>query len=261
MEYPMRRIFLLPVLTLVLACAGQKLYYLKTELPKLEGRSSLVVAPGPWKNKDVPVVLSNQASVPDDLVLPTLKALMALPGAADACDPNTGRPRRDAAEYCVAIYRTPEDWRVSWPIRSLTGELSSCEPPLGGVEDEDFGREVPVLGFAHNHPCGTNMSSPDLGVFPWMKAEGGWVMVAYGATPSGHLARDSQGQLIPAWAWLATGNEDNPRFYKWNPAGEVFRWSDDKRLWEFQAICRPQASNMFGRPDVLSPKCIPELHL
>src|SRR5262249_26132203 len=152
--------------------------------------------------------LSNQASVPDDLVLPTLKALMALPGAADTCDPNTGRPRPSAAEYCVAIYRTPAHWRVSWPIRSRAEELNSCDPPLGGVDDEDFGRDMLIFGFAHNPPCGTNMSSSDLDVFPWMKAgEGGWVMVAYGATPSGKLARDSRGQLIPAWAWLATGHK------------------------------------------------------
>jgi hypothetical protein len=249
------------LLTLAPACTAPKPYYLHTELPKLEGRADLAVAPGPWRHEDVPVVLSDTASLPDDLVLPALKALMALPGAADACDPNTGHPRQDATEYCVAIYRTPEDWRVSWPVRSLTRELSSCQPPFGGVEDEDFGRDLPVLGFAHNHPCGTNMSSPDLTIFPMAKlGEGTWTMVAYGVTPSGKLLRDSRGELIPAWHWLATGHADEPRFYKWNQEGAVFRWSEDKKGWDFQALCRPQVSSGMRGPRVLRPQCLPELN-
>lgn len=251
---------LLPMFAIALACTGPRHYYLHTELPKLEGNPDLAIAPGPWMHENVPIVLSNAVSIPDDLVLPALKALMTLPGAANACDPNTGRPRRDAAEYCVAIYKTPEDWRVSWPIRRLTEELSSCQPPFGGVEDEDFGRDLPVFGFAHNHPCGTSMSSPDLGIFPKAKAgEGVWTMVAYGVTPSGKLVRDSQGQLIPAWHWLATGHADEPRFYKWNQSGEVFRWSEDKKQWEFEASCRPQMSSGMRTPRMLRPQCIPEL--
>jgi hypothetical protein len=214
---------------------------------------------GTWNHDDIAAVVSDASDIPDDLVVPTLKALMGLPGASDACDPNTGYPRPDATEYCVAIYRTPEDWRVSWPIRGLTGEQSRCKPPFGGVEDEDFGRDLPVLGFAHNHPCGTIMSGPDLTIFPLVKSgEGVWMMVAYGATPSGRLVRDSRGRLIPAWHWLATGRRDTPRFYKWNPAGELFKWSEDTKRWDFQATCQPQPSSMLS-PGGVSPKCIPAL--
>jgi hypothetical protein len=255
----MRPLCFFSVLTLVLSCTGSRLYYLRTELPNLEGNSGLTVAPGPWRNENVPVGVSDMVGVPDDLVLPMLKALMALPGAADACDPNTGAPRPDAAEYCVAIYRTPHDWRVSWPIRDLMGERNSCKPPFGGVEDADFGRDLPVFGFAHNHPCGTLMSSPDLVTFPALKTdEELWMMVSFATSPSGRLARDSQGLLIPAWAWLATGHKDESRFYKWNPAGEVFRWNEDTKNWEFQAICRPQSSGMFGTR-TFPPQCSPEL--
>jgi hypothetical protein len=87
----------------------------------------------------------------------------------------------------------------------MIGQFSSCSPPLGGVEDKDFGGGLPVFGFAHNHPCGTSMSSPDLRVFPVMKSgEGRWMMVEYAVSPNGKPALDSQGQLIPAWGWLAT---------------------------------------------------------
>lgn len=147
------------VLVLFVACSGRRLFYVRSELPILEGRFDLAIAPGPWTHSDVPVVVSDAADVPDDLVLPALKTLMLLPGAVDACDPTTKRPRLDAAEYCVAIYKTPNDWRVTWPVRNLMKEQSSCQPPFGGVDDEDYGREVPVIGFAHNHPCGTWMSS------------------------------------------------------------------------------------------------------
>jgi hypothetical protein len=255
---PRLRHTIFAILMAALACtASPRLYYVRAELPILEEDSALAVAPGPWKN--IPVVVSDTASLPDDLVLPALKALMALPGAADACDPNTGFPRLDAAEYCIALYRTPQDWRVSWPIRNLLGERDSCRPPFGGVEDEDFGRNLPVIGFAHNHPCGTKMSSPDLTIFPMVKTgEGLWVMVAYGAAPDGRLARDSSGQLIPAWHWLATGRKDTPRFYKWNSEGKVFLWNEATKHWEFKAICQPQSSSMLS-PRAASPQCLPGL--
>ncbi|RUO89333.1 hypothetical protein D7Y11_30820 [Corallococcus sp. AB018] len=245
---------------LLLACAGPRLYYLRSELPILEGRFDLAVAPGPWPHKDVPAVVSDTDAIPDDLVLPTLRALMSLPGASDACDPNTGGPRPDASEYCVALYKTPQDWRVSWPIRNLMKERSSCQPPFGGVDDESFGRNLPIIGFAHNHPCATSMSSDDLTRFPAMKMEDGlWTMVSYAASPDGQLARDSRNRLIPAWAWLATGHKDEPRFYKWNPAGEVFQWNEDKALWEFQANCHPQEASGMRSPRMLLPRCSPEL--
>ncbi|WP_244224418.1 hypothetical protein [Corallococcus sicarius] len=249
-----------PVLMLALACASPRRYFLRSELPILEGRFDLAVAPGPWVHENVPIVVSDAASVPDDLVLPTLRSLMALPGASDACDANTGSPRPDAAEYCVALYRTPQDWRVSWPIRNLLKEQNACQPPFGGVDDESFGRDVPVIGFAHNHPCGTRMSSQDLKQFPALKMESGlWTMVSYAASPSGRLARDSRNQLIPAWAWLATGHKDAPRFYKWNPAGEVFQWNEDKHHWEFQATCHPREASGMRSPRTLLPQCSPEL--
>jgi hypothetical protein len=252
----MRSVFL-SILTLALACTNSRRYFLDSELPRLEGKPRLVIAPGPWENKDVPAVYADTSDVPDDMVLPALKALMVLPGAADACDSNTGRPRPDATEYCVAFYRTPEDWRVSWPIRNMTGQIGSCNPPLGGVEDKDFGRNLPVFGFAHNHPCGTTMSSPDLRVFPVMKSgEGGWMMVEYAVAPNGKPALDSRGQLIPAWGWLATGRADEPRFFKWNPAGEVFKWDGGKGSWEFQAICTPQKPSMLSSM-LPPPKCSP----
>ncbi|WP_147451248.1 hypothetical protein [Corallococcus llansteffanensis] len=255
----MRRAIPLVLIT-AWACASSRLYYLRTELLYLEGDPNLAVAPGPWKHPDVPIVLSDAAMVPDDLVLPALKALMALPGAADACDPNSKRPRRDAAEYCVTLYKTPHDWRVSWPIRGFVDEQGACWPAYGGVDDEDFGRDMPIFGFAHNHPCGTPVSSRDLKVFPAMKLEqGGWVVVTYGATPSGRLVRDSRGKLVPAWGWLATGHQDSPRFYKWNPAGRMFRWIEERRGWDAVSTCRPGAPPGPLSPRGSPPECEPEM--
>ncbi|XXF79218.1 hypothetical protein P2318_05545 [Myxococcaceae bacterium GXIMD 01537] len=250
----MRRV-IFPLLTLALACSSARRFYLHEELPIAEGRTDLAIGPGPWP--EVPVVLSNRDGIPDDLVLPALKALMALPGAADSCGAD-GRPRPNASEYCIAVYRTPEDWRVTWPIRKWVDSHSSCNPPFGGVEDADFGRGLPVFGYAHNHTCGLFASSSDLRNFPVAKTpEGAWVFVGYGVSPSGEPARDSHGQMIPAWAWLATGHRDEPRFYKWSPVGEVFRWDESKKQWEFQASCEPQSRAIPGR--VLPPKCSPEL--
>lgn len=157
------------------ACSSARLYYVDIELPKLEDDPRLVVGPGPWPN--VPAVLASMDSVPDDLVLPTLKALMELPGASDSCGAD-GLPLPHASEYCVGVYRTPEDWRVTWPIRKARDAHSSCVPPFGGVEDADFGRGLPLFGYAHNHPCGLFASSRDIENFPAMKMpSGAWVVV------------------------------------------------------------------------------------
>jgi hypothetical protein len=169
-------------------------------------------------------VVADSDSIPDELVLSTLKALMALPGAADSCDLQT-----------------------------------SCQPPFGGVDDADYGRHVFVFGYAHNHPCGIFASSSDLTNFPATKSpEGIWVMVAYGTAPNGELARDPQGQPIPAWGWLATGHLKEPRFYKWNAAGEMYKWDEGRRQWRFQATCQPQSRSLIGGNKVLPPKCVPE---
>jgi hypothetical protein len=119
---------------------------------------------------------------------------------------------------------------------------------------------LPVFGYAHNHPCGLFASSRDLITFPAAKTpEGAWVVVGYGITPTGELARDERGQLIPAWGWLATGHADEPRFYRWNSAGEVFKWSEDRHQWAFQATCKPQISKLLYPDQALPPICSPEL--
>ena len=243
------------LLVLAMACTGARHFYSQAELPRLEGNEALIVAPGPWP--EVPSVVAGTDNIPDDLVLPTLTTLMELPGAVDACDPSTSRPRPDASEYCVAIYRTAADWRVSWPIRNLVRSAGECSPPLGGVDDADFGRDVPVFGYAHNHPCATSMSSNDISLWPLVKTdEGAWVIVTYGTTTGGKLARDSRGQVIPAWGWLATGHRDAPRFYKWNQAGEVFSWDGNRKHWQFQTTCRPRRPSSF-RPRGAPPDCAP----
>ncbi|RKH63338.1 hypothetical protein D7V93_08895 [Corallococcus llansteffanensis] len=245
------------LLLVVLACASPRLYFLSSDLPRLEKNPRLIVAPGPWEHPDVPVVYADMGTIPDDLVLPALRALMALPGAADACDANTGQPRPDATEYCLAVYRTPQDWRVSWPVRKQMGERGACQPPMGGVADKDFGSDLPIFGFAHNHPCGTDMSSSDLLVFPAVKVgEARWTMIEYAVSPAGKPARDARGRPIPAWAWLVTGHAETPRFLKWNFAGEVFRWSEAERQWRFEARCEPAPPRNLGSTRS-PPKCYP----
>lgn len=66
---------------LLLACAGRRLFYVHSELARLNGDDFYTVAPGPWAHADVPLVYSDASHAPDELVISTLKALMALPGA------------------------------------------------------------------------------------------------------------------------------------------------------------------------------------
>ncbi|WP_147469366.1 hypothetical protein [Corallococcus sp. AB045] len=144
---------LLLTLGALLACASSRLYYLRTELPFLDDDPNLAVVPGPWKHPDVPVVLSNAATIPDDLVLPALKALMALPGAVDACDPNTRRQRRDAVEYCVSIYKTRQDWRVSWPIGASWGRKAVVSQPMAALMTRSSDPMCPSSGLLTTIPA------------------------------------------------------------------------------------------------------------
>lgn len=123
-----RQRFGFTVACLGIACAssGARRFYVASELSTQDGLEGLTIAPGPWP--EIPAVLTQSALVPDDLVIPTLQALLELPGAVDACDANTGRPRPEASEYCVALYRTPSDWRVSWPVRNTLQRGSRQEP-------------------------------------------------------------------------------------------------------------------------------------
>ena len=143
---------------------------------------------------------------------------------------------------------------MSWPVRNTVKSTGSCHPPFGGVDDADYGNELPVFGYAHNHPCASDVSNQDLSTWPMAKSEGAWVVVAYGTTPGGRLERDERGQVIPAWGWLATGHRDAPRFYKWNQEGQVFRWDGGRKQWNFQARCTPRPSSMF-RPEGVLPDC------
>lgn len=247
--------------TLLFACMSRRLFYLHSELPKLEKDNLYAMAPGPWDNPNVPIITSDAAMIPDSLVISTLKALMRLPGAMVKCDLNVNQPPHYATEYCLALYKTPKDWRASWPVRSLLEESSLCEPPYGGVEDKDFGREVALIGFAHNHPCGKHMSSPDLGTFPVHIKNVGtavWELLIYAETPAGILARSSQGAPIPTAAWLATYQLDEPLFYRWDFSGNVFVWSEARQEWEFRSKCTPQSS-AFNPDKALKPSCNPPL--
>ncbi len=44
---------------------GPRLYYLRSELPILEGRFDLAVAPGPWPHQDIPTVVADTDTIPD----------------------------------------------------------------------------------------------------------------------------------------------------------------------------------------------------
>lgn len=103
MQRSTMRLACLAVLTLLLGCMGRRLFYLHDELPKLNGDELYPVTPGPWDNANVPIVDSGTSNVPDELVISTLKALVALPGANVQCDSNSDQPPRYATEYCLAI--------------------------------------------------------------------------------------------------------------------------------------------------------------
>lgn len=204
------------------------------------------IVPGPWAKVDP---MAGGPTPPEVMVVQALRELLTLPGATH-CE--TGAPSALSAEYCTAIYRTPVDWRVSWPVRNLQREQSACTPPYGGVDDSAYGRATYVVGFAHNHPCDSLPSTNDISVFPVALIQGAWEAVQF-ATDHEGKALLLDGKPIPIAGWLIT---PKGRIFRWDAGGQVDDWDAGGQQWRHIARCiAPEQSTLGYQP----PRCTPQL--
>ena len=234
-------------LVVMVACSRPRDYVVPAELPVADpGRQKTIIVPGPWGK--VPPVKGG-SSPPDALVIQALRALLTLPGAT-LCD--AGMPSVLSAEYCIAIYRTRDDWRVSRPLRNLVGEQRACNPPYGGVDDADHGRQTFVVGFAHNHSCNLPPSTQDLSIFPVALIQGAWEVVQFATDFEGRPILIN-GNPVPVTSWLSTANG---RLLRWNVSGQVEEWNERKQQWYYLATCEPPAPFARGYQP---PRCAPPL--
>jgi len=235
------------VMLMMAGCPGPRDYVLTSELPVADpARPKTIIVPGPWAK--IPPG-KGDLTPPSAVLINALRTLLTLPGATH-CE--SGAPSVLSAEYCIAIYRTPDDWRVSRPVRNLVGEQRACDPPYGGVDDADYGRRTFVVGFAHNHMCNLAPSSKDLSVFPVALIQGSWEAVQFATDIEGRPILVN-GQPIPVTSWLITANG---RILRWNASGQVEEWHEDEQRWYYAATCEvPTQSIDRYQP----PRCVPPL--
>ncbi|HYO59332.1 hypothetical protein [Archangium sp.] len=242
MKYPF------PFLLLVAGCAT-------APLPPTTAQD-VAAARGPWSEVPAVEMPTGDTSIPIALLRDVADALLKRPGAK-VCDPVTQRPIVGlSTEYCSTIYvagdRNSLSWRVTEPIM---GTHNRCNP-FFVVKDEDHpASEVWVVGYIHNHPCGTIPSSLDLSAWP-TDAFNPYVAMAevrlVPGNPAPAVHRDVAIEMASA---LVAERQDGTRlFLRYFPTGEVQQWSHVKAHWVTLGICAPRGENSLGT----GPQCSEE---
>ena len=167
------------------------------------------------------------------------------------CDPMTQRPIVGiSTEYCSTVYvagdRASLSWRVSEPV---SGDHGSCTP-FFSVQDEDHpSSQVWVVGYVHNHPCGTPPSSDDLRAWPTDAFEPYVAMAAVRLIP-GNPAPALHGNtaLEMASALVAERRDGTRVFLRYFSTGEVQQWSHARGAWVTLGACAPRSSSRSRTP-------------
>ncbi|NNB90889.1 hypothetical protein HJC10_41660 [Corallococcus exiguus] len=189
-------------------------------------------------------------SIPIGLIRDVADAFLKRPGAR-ACDPATLRPIQGlSTEYCATVYvaggRESLSWRVSEPVR---GSHSRCSAPQQ-VQDADHpASQVWVVGFIHNHPCGSPPSSVDLMAWPTDAIDPLTAMAVVRLVPGNPAPALFKSLAIEMTSALVAERMDGSRVYlRYFPTGEVEQWSERRRRWILLGTCAPTQSHLGAVP-------------
>ncbi|MBM7117862.1 hypothetical protein [Archangium primigenium] len=178
-------------------------------------------------------------------------ALLELPGAR-VCDPVNQQPIMGLSlEYCATVYVAGTHESLSWRVTEpVTGKHGTCRP-FFAVEDQDHpASHVWVVGYIHNHPCGSPPSSGDLGTWPTDAFDPHVAMAEIRLIP-GNPAPAIQGRIAVemASAVVAERADGTRLFLRYFPTGEVQQWSDRRGDWVRLGHCAPrERSSRFRTP-------------
>ncbi|WP_233585593.1 hypothetical protein [Corallococcus sp. CA054B] len=205
---------------------------------------------GPWAEVPAVEMPAGDNAIPIGLIRDVADAFLTRPGAR-TCDPSTLRPIQGlSTEYCAAVYvaggREALSWRVSEPVR---GSHSRCSAPQQ-VQDEDYpASQVWVVGFIHNHPCGSPPSSVDLMAWPTDAIEPLTAMAVVRLVPGNPAPALFKNLAIEMASALVAERMDGTRVYlRYFPTGEVEQWSDRRRRWILLGTCAPTQSHLGAEP-------------
>ncbi|WP_199243211.1 hypothetical protein [Vitiosangium sp. GDMCC 1.1324] len=209
---------------------------------------------------------TGETSVPISLLRDVADALLKRPGAK-VCDPVKLRPIVGlSTEYCSTVYVAGDRNSLSWRVTEPTvGDHNSCLPFLE-VEDDDYpASQVWVVGYVHNHLCGSPPSSGDLTRWP-KNAFDAYVAMAEVRLIASNEQPGNTSKRVPA-VYKNTGidmasaivaeRSDGTRVYlRYFTTGEVEQWSDARAGWVSLGTCAPRLPDGRNRPR--PPKCNPE---
>ena len=242
MKYPF------PFLLLVAGCATAPLPHATSQ--------DVPAAKGPWSEVPAIEMPTGDTSLPITLLRDVADSLLKRPGAK-VCDPATQRPIVGlSTEYCSTVYvaggRDSLSWRVTEPV---TGTHNRCNP-LFAVKDEDYpASQVWVVGYIHNHPCGTTPSSIDLGAWPTDALNPYVAMAEVRLIPGNPAPAIHKNTAIEMASALVAERQDGTRlFLRYFPTGEVQQWSLVNARWVTLGLCAPRGEHSLGA----GPRCSEE---
>lgn len=218
-------------------------------------------ARGPWSEVPAVEMPTGDTSIPIALLRDVADALLKLPGAK-VCDSLNQRPIVGmSTEYCSTVYvagnRHSLSWRVTEPVG---GNHERCEP-FYVVEDADYpASQVWVVGYVHNHPCGTPPSSKDLRNWPTDAFNPYVAMAEFRLIAGNRTASGDPGPAVHentaiemASAVVAELQDGTRVFLRYFPTGEVQQWSNVKVGWVTLGTCSPRRASR-----AQTPQCSPE---
>ncbi|MFB1483999.1 hypothetical protein [Corallococcus sp. RDP092CA] len=236
------RFVLLSLLGFLMGCAAS--------VPAPTPYASAKMARGPWAEVPSVEMPAGDNSIPIDLMRDVADAFLKRPGAR-VCDPATLRPIPGlSTEYCAAVYvaggRDALSWRVSEPVR---GSHARCSVPSHVQDADHLASQVWVVGFIHNHPCGSPPSSVDLLAWPTDVVDPLTAMAVVRLVPGNPAPALFKNLAIEMASALVAERMDGSRVYlRYFPTGEVEQWSERRRRWILLGTCAPIQSQLGAAP-------------
>jgi hypothetical protein len=157
-------------------------------------------------------------------------------------------------EYCSTVYvagtQDALSWRVSEPV---AGNHWSCTP-FFAVDDADYPpSQTWIVGYVHNHPCASALSSSDLAAWPTDSLQPFAAMAELRLVPANPVPAVYKSTAIEMASAMVAERLDGTRiFLRYFPTGEIQQWSKARERWVTLGICAPVASGLLQKS---GPQC------
>jgi hypothetical protein len=198
-------------------------------------------ARGPWLEVPTVEMPTGDTSIPISLLQDAADALLKRPGAK-VCDKVNQRPIVGlSTEYCSTLYVAGDhgslSWRLTEPIR---GDHESCSPFFVVKDNDHPSSQVWVVGYIHNHPCGTPPSSGDLRAWPTDAFDPYVAMAEVRLIPGNPVPVSYKETPIEMASAVIAERQDGSRiFLRYFPTGEIQQWSAVRTRWMTLGRCAP----------------------